>query len=48
MEGKGSTYIGIDADFVNALFADPYVTAMQFKVYTKYDLRQKLAWYYKL
>ena len=47
MEGGGSTYIGIDADFVNALFADPYVTAMQFKVYTKYDLRQKLAWYYQ-
>ena len=47
MEGKGSTYIGIDTDFVNALFADPYVTAMQFKVYTKYDLRQKLAWYYQ-
>ena len=47
INGVGSTYIGIDADFVHALFADPYVTAMQFKIYTKLDLRQKLAWYYQ-
>jgi hypothetical protein len=43
---NGSVYLGLDADYVNAVFADEYVEGLQFKIYTPFDLRQKLAWYY--
>lgn len=45
--GKGgSIYMGLDADYVHAVFADSSVKKLQFKIYTPYDIRQKLAWYY--
>ena len=43
----GSIYIGIDADFVHAAFANNNIEALQLKIYTPYDIRQKLAWYFQ-
>lgn len=44
---RSSVYIGIDADFVHAAFASSSVKALELKIYTQWDLRQKLAWYYQ-
>lgn len=43
----GSIYIGLDADYVHALFANEDVNVLKFHIYTPYDLRQKLSWYYE-
>lgn len=43
----GSIYIGLDADYVHALFANDDVNVLKFHIYTPYDLRQKLSWYYE-